>query len=81
MRVLARAPRFAATVVVILALGIGLSMAVFTVADALLLGKLQVRDQNRLGTLWGETRHTSRCTGQAGVGCRVGARKAHYWFS
>lgn len=56
---LARAPRFAATVIAILALGIGLSTAVFTIADALLLRKLPVRDQSRLITLWGATRrHT-----------------------
>ncbi|MFL5496808.1 MAG: ABC transporter permease [Gemmatimonadales bacterium] len=37
----------------ILALGIGLSIAVFTVADALLLRPLPVRDQARLVVLWG----------------------------
>jgi predicted permease len=37
----------------ILALGIGLSIAVFTVADALLLRQLPVRDQARLVVLWG----------------------------
>jgi putative ABC transport system permease protein len=37
----------------ILALGIGLSIAVFTVADALLLRHLPVRDQARLVVLWG----------------------------
>ena len=37
----------------ILALGIGLSMAVFTVADALLLRPFPVRDQDRLIVLWG----------------------------
>src|SRR5262245_20510704 len=36
-----------------LALGIGLSIAVFTVADALLLRPLPVRDQDRLLVLWG----------------------------
>ena len=38
---------------VILALGIGLSVAVFTVGDALLLRPLPVRDQARLVVLWG----------------------------
>ena len=38
---------------VILALGIGLSVAVFTVGDALLLRPLPVRDQARLIVLWG----------------------------
>jgi predicted permease len=37
---------------VILALGIGLSIAVFTVADAFLLRPLPVRDQGRLVVLW-----------------------------
>ncbi|HEX6806476.1 MAG TPA: ABC transporter permease [Gemmatimonadaceae bacterium] len=56
LRSLRRAPRFAATVVAILALGIGLSTAVFTVADALVLRKLPVRDQNRIVVLAGEAR-------------------------
>ena len=37
----------------ILALGIGRSIAVFTAADALLLRRLPVRDQDRLVVLWG----------------------------
>ncbi len=37
-----------------LALGIGLATAVFTVADALLLRQLPVRDQDRLVVLWGQ---------------------------
>src|SRR6185437_1470444 len=52
VRTLLRAPRFALTAAAILALGIGLSTAVFTVADALLLRRLPIRDQNRLITLW-----------------------------
>lgn len=59
LRALRHSPRFASTVVGILALGIGLSTAVFTVADALLLRKLPMRDQDRVVTLWGEAReHT-----------------------
>ena len=38
-----------------LALGIGLSTAVFTVAEALLLRTLPIRDQDRVMVLWGET--------------------------
>ena len=56
LRSLLRAPRFAAMVVAILALGIGLSTAVFTVADALVLRTLPVRDQDRLVVLAGEAR-------------------------
>ena len=58
-RALLRAPGFAVTAILTLALGIGLSTAVFTVADALLLHKLPVRDQDRLVTLWGEKRDGS----------------------
>lgn len=54
LRSILRAPRFAATVIAILSLGIGLSTAVFTVADALVLRKLPMRDQDRLVVLAGE---------------------------
>ncbi|HVS16462.1 MAG TPA: ABC transporter permease [Thermoanaerobaculia bacterium] len=53
LRVLRRTPRFVVVAVVILALGIGLSTAVFTLADALLLRRLPVDDQTRLIVLWG----------------------------
>lgn len=46
-------PAFAVTAILTLALGIGLSAAVFTVADALLLRRLPVRDQDRIVALWG----------------------------
>src|SRR5207249_4511036 len=52
-RSLSRAPGFVLTAVLTLALGIGLATAVFTVADALLLRRLPVRDQDRLVVLWG----------------------------
>jgi predicted permease len=52
-----RAPVFALVAILTLALGIGLSTAVFTVADALLLRPLPVQDQNRLVVLWGEDRN------------------------
>ena len=54
LRGLRRTPGFTGTAVLTLALGIGLSTAVFTVADALLLRRLPVRDQDRLVVLWGE---------------------------
>ena len=53
-RSLCRTPGFAVTAVSTLALGIGLSVAVFTVAEALLLRKLPYRDQDRLVVLWGQ---------------------------
>jgi predicted permease len=56
IRGLIRAPGFAVAATLTLALGIGLSTAVFTVADALLLRRLPVADQDRLILLWGETR-------------------------
>jgi putative ABC transport system permease protein len=58
-RTLLRQPAFALTAIATLALGIGLSTAVFTVADALLIRRLPVADQDRLVTLWGERRDGS----------------------
>ena len=55
-RSLRRTPGFTATAIITLGLGIGLSTAVLTVADTLLLRRLPVRDQDRLVTLWGEKR-------------------------
>ncbi len=53
-RSLSRAPGFTLSAVLTLALGIGLATAVFTVANALLLRDLPVRDQGRIVLLWGE---------------------------
>ena len=53
IRSLRRTPGVALLAVLTLALGIGLSTAVFTVADALLLRRLPVRDQDRLIVLSG----------------------------
>jgi putative ABC transport system permease protein len=55
-RSLRRTPGFAVTAILTLAIGIGLSTAVFTVAEALLIRRLPVADQNRIVLLWGETR-------------------------
>src|SRR3989441_7979131 len=54
LRSLRRTPGFALTAILTLALGIGLATAVFTVADALLLRRLPVRDQDRLVVLWSQ---------------------------
>src|SRR6266487_4537700 len=54
VRTLRKAPGFTAVAILTLALGIGLATAVFTVADALLLRRLPVRDQDRLVVLWGQ---------------------------
>jgi predicted permease len=56
VRSLRRAPGFAVTAILTLALGIGLGTAVFTVTDALLLRPLPVRDQGRVVVLWGAMR-------------------------
>lgn len=56
LRRLRRAPGFAAVATLTLALGIGLSTAVFTIADAVLIRRLPVADQKRLVLLWGATR-------------------------
>ena len=50
------APGFALTAILTLALGIGLSTAVFTVAEALLLRRLPIHDQDRVVALWGQMR-------------------------
>ena len=55
IRSLRRTPGVALLAVLTLALGIGLATAVFTVADAILLRRLPVRDQDRVIVLWGTT--------------------------
>lgn len=55
-RRLVRARGFALTAALALALGIGLSTAVFTVADALWIRRLPIADQNRVVALWGQSR-------------------------
>lgn len=55
-RSLRRNPGFALTAILTLALGIGLSTTVFTVADALLLRRLPVKDQDRIVVVAGESR-------------------------
>src|SRR6266545_3611113 len=54
LRTLRASPGFALTAILTLALGIGPATAVFTVADALLLRRLPVKDQDRLVVLWGQ---------------------------
>ena len=56
IRGLRRTPGFALTAILTLAVGIGLAIAVFTVAEAFLLRPLPVRDQGRVVVLWGATR-------------------------
>lgn len=56
LRGLRRSPGFTISVVLTLALGIGLSTAVFDIASTLLLRPLPVRDERRLVVLSGRTR-------------------------
>lgn len=51
---LLRRPGFAVTSILILAIGIGLSTAVFTVARAVLLRRLPVKQEERIVLLWGD---------------------------
>ena len=53
VRSLRRAPAFSLTAVLILALGIGMTSAIFTVFDAVLLQRMPVRDEDRIVELSG----------------------------
>jgi putative ABC transport system permease protein len=52
LRGLRRTPAFTGTVVVILAIGIGMSVAMFTVFHAVLIQRLPIRDQDHVVALW-----------------------------
>jgi putative ABC transport system permease protein len=56
IRSLGRTPGFVLIAVLTLALGIGLSTAVFTVANAVILRRIPVQEQDRLVIIAGETR-------------------------
>ena len=51
-RLLTRAPGFAATAILVLALGIGANSAIFSVVDAVLIRLLPYADPGRLVTVW-----------------------------
>jgi len=55
VRRVARTPAFSIAAILIIALGVGLATAVFTVADAILIRRLPVVDQDRIVVLQGET--------------------------
>ncbi len=52
LRLFAREPGFAATVIIVLALGMSATTALFSVVDAVLLRPLPYRDPQRLAVLW-----------------------------
>ncbi len=54
LRTMARSPGFAATAIVVTALGIGATTATFSIADHVLLRPLPYRDPERLVKLWQE---------------------------
>src|SRR5690348_1432294 len=55
-RVIRRAPAFSITVILVLALGIGLTSAMFNVFESVVLARLPVRDQDRIVELAGAAR-------------------------
>jgi predicted permease len=55
LRTMARSPGFAATAIVVTALGIGATTATFSIADHVLLRPLPYRDSERLVKLWQES--------------------------
>jgi len=55
VRLLARSPGFAAVVILILAVGIGATTAVFSVVNAVLLRPLPYHDAQRIVVLWKQT--------------------------
>ena len=59
VRLFRRAPAFAATAVLTLALGIGLTTAVFSVVDGVLFRALPYNDPDRLYVLFGAQRNTA----------------------
>ena len=59
-RRLIREPSSAAAVVLVLACGIGLSVAIFTTADTVLRRPLPIFDQQRVVVLWGQAGESAR---------------------
>jgi putative ABC transport system permease protein len=60
LRGLARNPAFAITAILSLVLGIGASLAIFTVTDSLLLRPLPYRDARQITLVWERNRQTGR---------------------
>ena len=73
LRSLRRSPSFTVTAILSLALGLGASMAVFTVADNLLIRPLPYHDSSQLFMLWGTN------TKRGGDRGEVSARNYFEW--
>jgi putative ABC transport system permease protein len=58
VRVLVKAPAFTAAALVIFAVGIGATVTMVSVADALLLRPMPVTEPDRVMTIWGSNRET-----------------------
>ena len=60
LRRLIREPQPASAIVLVLACGVGLSLAVFTTANTVLRSPLPVRDEQRIVVLWGRASESMR---------------------
>ena len=75
-RTIRRAPGFAATVVLVAALGIGATTAVFTVADYVLVRPLPYLHSERLVRIWGRYRGIRRWICRLRI-MSIGRRRRH----
>ncbi len=60
LRRLIREPQSASAIILVLACGVGLSVAIFTTANTVLRSPLPVRDEQRIVVLWGQAAESMR---------------------